>query len=406
MNYGHRYILQPYKGISTRHTCPACGHKWEFALYIDTETGLPLHPSVGRCNRDQKCGYHYTPVEYFKDNPDARPKDDWKPDYVPTVKEKPMPKVEYLPNNYIPTMMQIEKNNLFRFFCTKFGEAKSCEVFERYKVGTSKHWRNDDGMSAVFPQIDVNGNLRQLKVIAYNPTTGKRLHKEHPAEKLTQNGYVTDITQDKVWFAGKSLLENYEANLLQCFFGEHLLHNENDVAIVESEKTAMIASLYMPNIVWLATGGKNGCRWTSRDVSHVLIGKRVFLYPDLKCLQDWSRAASMLKFFGIDVSVSQYLEKRASDEDKDKGLDIGDYLLRESLPQDKPSNPHPTETPAHMAAEEAITTSTYAQDGVCRTIGDFLVCLKELGVPKNRIVANFTNGRHSITVLSKNHVNV
>ena len=406
MNNKHRYILQPYKGISTRHTCPVCGHKGEFALYIDTETGLPLHPSVGRCNRDQKCGYHYTPAEYFKDNPDARPKDDWKPNYVPFVKEKPMHKVEYLPNKYIPTMMQIEKNNLFRFFCTKFGEAKSREVFERYKVGTSKHWRNNGGMSAVFPQIDLNGNLRQLKVIAYNPETGKRLHKEHPAEKLTQNGYVTDTAQDKVWFAGKSLLGNYEAILSQCFFGEHLLHNGNDVAIVESEKTAMIASLYMPNIVWLATGGKNGCRWTSRDVSHVLMGKGVFLYPDLKCLQDWDKAASTLKSFGIDVSVSRYLEERASDEDKDKGLDIGDYLLRESLPQGKLSQPHPTETPARIAVEEIPTTSTYAQDGVCRTIGDFLLCLKELGVPKNRIVADFTSGRHSITVLSKNHVNV
>lgn len=215
MSYIHRYILQPYKGISTRHTCPACGHKGEFALYIDTETGFPLHSSVGRCNRDQKCGYHYTPAEYFKDNPDARAKDDWMPDYVPTVKEKSIPEVEYLPNKYIPTMMQIDKNNLFRFFCSKFGEIKSRYVFEMYKVGTSKHWRNDGGMSAVFPQIDLNGNLRQIKVIAYNPETGKRLHKEHPAEKLTQKGYVTDTTQDKVWFAGKSLLGNYNANLSQ-----------------------------------------------------------------------------------------------------------------------------------------------------------------------------------------------
>lgn len=386
----HRYILQPYKGISSRQTCPHCGHKGEFALYIDTETGQPIHPSVGRCNRDQKCGYHYTPSEYFRDNPAARPKDDWKPSFVPVQKEVPKPQTEFLPSKYIPTMNQIEQNNLFKFFCSKFGEAKSREVFERYKVGISKHWRNDDGLSAVFPQIDTIGRLRQIKVIGYNPTTGKRLHKEHPAEKMTSKGYVMDTQQDKVWFAGKTLLGNYEANLTQCFFGEHLLHGGNDVAIVESEKTAMIASLYMPNTVWLATGGKNGCKWTGREVSKVLQGKRVILYPDLKCLSDWSKNAEQLNTYGLNVKVSKWLEEHASDEDKALGLDIGDYLIREPLPK-------PTPAPA----PEVPVKSTYEKDGVIRTFGDFFQCLHGVGVPKERIKVNFSHGKCEVTVLSK-----
>lgn len=46
-----RYILQPYRRSSDRHICPSCGHKGEFSFYIDRETGQPLHPSVGKCNR-------------------------------------------------------------------------------------------------------------------------------------------------------------------------------------------------------------------------------------------------------------------------------------------------------------------------------------------------------------------
>ena len=67
------YSLQKYKGTSTRHTCPNCGDRRSFAYYVD-ESGTPLHPSVGRCNHESGCGYHYTPRQYFHDHtPNAGP---------------------------------------------------------------------------------------------------------------------------------------------------------------------------------------------------------------------------------------------------------------------------------------------------------------------------------------------
>ena len=39
-------------------------------IYIDTENNNNyLSERVGKCNRLDKCGYHYTPREYFADNP-------------------------------------------------------------------------------------------------------------------------------------------------------------------------------------------------------------------------------------------------------------------------------------------------------------------------------------------------
>jgi len=61
--------LQKYKGISTRHTCPECGQKQSFTLYLEGNTNEPIHRTVGKCNRESKCGYHYTPKQYFMDNP-------------------------------------------------------------------------------------------------------------------------------------------------------------------------------------------------------------------------------------------------------------------------------------------------------------------------------------------------
>ena len=44
-------------------------------IYIYTENNNQyLSERVGKCNRLDKCGYHYTPKQYFTDNPHQRDK--------------------------------------------------------------------------------------------------------------------------------------------------------------------------------------------------------------------------------------------------------------------------------------------------------------------------------------------
>ena len=65
----YRDILEKYKGKSSRYVCPECMQRNKtFTLYIDSETDLHINDSVGRCNRETSCGYHYTPKQYFQDN--------------------------------------------------------------------------------------------------------------------------------------------------------------------------------------------------------------------------------------------------------------------------------------------------------------------------------------------------
>ena len=74
----YRFTLERYRGLSTRHTCPQCGRKHTFTKYIDTENNNNyLSERVGKCNRLDKCGYHYTPKQYFTDNPWLREKRDF-----------------------------------------------------------------------------------------------------------------------------------------------------------------------------------------------------------------------------------------------------------------------------------------------------------------------------------------
>ena len=70
MNNNYRYQLEKYKGRGTRYNCPQCGRKYTFTKYIDTyNNNIYVNDRVGKCNRLDKCGYHYTPRQYFEDNP-------------------------------------------------------------------------------------------------------------------------------------------------------------------------------------------------------------------------------------------------------------------------------------------------------------------------------------------------
>jgi hypothetical protein len=163
----------------------------------------------------------------------------------------------------------------------------------------------------------------------YNAITGKRQHKK-------QN-----------WV--HSILKLNSFNLSQCLYGEHLLSLEGNeskpVAIVESEKTAIIASHFANEIIWLATGGLMMLNpGTCPERFQSLKGRRVILYPDLGMpnkfnedtpFLDWSRKIEILKYQGVNACVSDLLERKATDLERMYGYDIADYLINESLSNGK-----------------------------------------------------------------------
>ena len=306
----HRFILQPYKGIGSRHCCPACHKKRCFSRYIDTERQISFPEDVGRCDHEQSCGYHLTPKEYFERNPQAKPLHG---DFATPSAWRAKPTEQRKPTSFIAaetvsqTLHGYEKNNLYQFLRSKFGPEDALRLMKDYRVGTSKHWPG----ACVFWQTDVNGDTRTGKVMLYDAESGKRV--KHPFNHVT-------------WV--HSLLKLPDYNLRQCFFGEHLLpmNRGKPVAIVESEKTAIVASYYLPEYVWLATGGKHGC--FNADTLSVLKGHQVILYPDIGATDQWRQKLGLLRSLGIEASIFNYLEEIATDNERTAGLDIADYLLQ------------------------------------------------------------------------------
>jgi hypothetical protein len=52
-----------------------------------------------------------------------------------------------------------------------------------------------------------------------------------------------------------------EFNLSQCLFGRITEDYQKTIAIVESEKTAIVMSILLPHYIWLATGSKGNFKF-------------------------------------------------------------------------------------------------------------------------------------------------
>ena len=115
-----------------------------------------------------------------------------------------------------------------------------------------------------------------------------------------------------------------EWELTQCLFGEHLLKKYPDkvVCVVEAEKTAVIGSIFDPDMVWVAVGGKTQLG----DKLNVLQGRKILVYPDVDAYDDWVEAFANKPF--LSVTVSSYLEDNCTQEERDAQVDIADLLIK------------------------------------------------------------------------------
>ena len=297
-----RYTLQNYKGISSRFECPKCKVKRVFTRYIDIQTGEYLNYDVGRCGREVNCGFHYSPKQYFSDNKDFKPKQYFYNNTNFITKPKP---ISYIGIDLVQKSLKTDKTNYFNDFLTEyFGKIIANQLIEKYKIGTAKYWNG----ATVFWQIDSVNNVRSGKIMLYNAVTGKRV--KEPYNHIN-------------WV--HSVLNLKEYNLKQCFFGEHLIkNNTKPIAITESEKTAIIASVFFPDFVWLAAGSISNL---TNEKFENLKDKKVVLFPDLKAYDKWKQIATTISNVSV-IRVSNYLEVNASDDDKKLGLDLADYLIK------------------------------------------------------------------------------
>jgi hypothetical protein len=151
--------------------------------------------------------------------------------------------------------------------------------------------------------------------------------------------YQTDCHRDKghnpTWVHAllkQQLPADYE--LQHCLFGQHLLGERTErVAIVESEKTAVIMSEKFTDFVWLSCGGM---QMLKPELLAPLVQYRIIIFPDAdpegEAYKQWTdivNEAQRLYRFRYPIRLSPLLEQKATKEQKERKIDIVDFLFEQ-----------------------------------------------------------------------------
>lgn len=204
-----------------------------------------------------------------------------KPVITPVARTRKTTPTLYIPRSDYEAMREFDLHTcpLFRWMCGLFGGERVREVWERYCVTT------DGGGNAVYFYVDAKGRICHENRIPYM-WNGHRNKARHAFRKyLTEKG-----------FTGR------------CYFGEHLIADEKEVLVCESEKDVLILALTTGRTA-IATGGK-GNLMDIRD--------NFVLLPDVDAAEEWEKKANGRG------KLCRWWEKYPKCGDHDG---VGDYLL-------------------------------------------------------------------------------
>lgn len=224
------------------------------------------------------------------------------------------------------------KNGLSGFLVAAYGDV-AADHLKAWDVGT------DDIGCCVFWYRDETQALRTAKIVPYDVATAKRKKaadspicwtekdgKIHHADNLY--GLVTGKRDDgSLQIQSFSTQYGYES----CLYGAQFVGAsslDTPVLLVEAEKTAVIASLFLRGLVVVATGGAGGI---TREKAQILAGRDVYVLLDADDAgrNSTERVVDILASVGarpvceIDgVALLDYLLP-----DAPKGYDLADYYL-------------------------------------------------------------------------------
>lgn len=352
---------------SKKHICPNCNKK-TFVYYVNTASGEYL-PDFGRCDREQNCNYHKAPpkgkkaylinflalesisIMAFKLTdlngvisiiPKSQILEQTNNNCYVTEWYLKTSTINYLSNESkyfnidkettLNTIVKVAPpepikpsyhsldlqdkiineynnqtfdDNLTAFLLSNFNfDEVQTATQNYYLTGTNYFWKN----ATIFWQIDQKERIRGAKIMLYDKHTGKRIKEPY----------------NHINWLHKAIKEpNF--NLCQCLFGLHLINEDYQkiVAIVESEKTAIIMSMFLPDYIWLATGSKGNFKL---ELLEPLKNRYIVAFPDKGEFTNWNNTAMKLKTLNFKISVSELIENT----DFQNGFDLADYYLMES----------------------------------------------------------------------------
>ena len=215
--------------------------------------------------------------------------------------------------------------------------------------------------NVIFWQIDRDNHIREGKVMYYQADA----HRSHTRKPVTiswllkQEKQLPDDWKAKYCLFGLHQLADAKVYGLEFMVngnhpdGNSINHKPSSInpqdciiAVVESEKTAIICSELIPSldwhssinhkpdsinlpVIWLATGGSSNLTVQSLQP---IKGRKVIIFPDTDpqgiTYQEWlTIAKEASKQFGHPITVSNLLELHATEDQKKRKIDIADFII-------------------------------------------------------------------------------
>lgn len=280
--------------------CPQCRQKG-YKPYIHPD-GQIVAEECGRCDHESSCGYHVSPKEWFKEHPNNG--EHYNPSYVPPP---PPPAIRIdarWAQRFYCLNITAGRNPLLRYWVELFRnvrpehkpiaieyEERMRDVLKKFCVGTYQDM-------TIWWITDEQGNIRSGKMMAYKPD-GHR-------DKDNPQGFRWMHNMAEV-----KAVQAPNAEYVGCLFGLHqLTKHTKEVHIVESEKTAVLMSVFKPSVTWMATMGLSNLNdyrlapLLDKDIT-------IVCHPDYDGHDKWMEKVEAIKTEHpkAKISVSQYVKK-------------------------------------------------------------------------------------------------
>ena len=220
-----------------------------------------------------------------------------------TIANKERKKQQFVPESKIWDAYIIRpENNLIHYLRSKYSEEDINRALELYCLGSTKNG------GTVFWQIDKANRVLKNKICFYD-IEGKR-----------RNKFNVEYKNEDCFYSG--------------LFGAHLLLQvakiDQQVALVESEKTAIVGEILMPQFTWIAYGGINGLTDSKMEC---LKGRNIILIPDMseKALLIGRAKITDLKKICAEAKLWDMTEGKTDLQLKEEGIynnDLEDYFRK------------------------------------------------------------------------------
>ena len=216
-------------------------------------------------------------------------------------------------------------------------ESQLRHAASRYRLGCSK------GGGVIFWQIDEQQRVHTGKIMYYQPDC----HRDKELHPTWVHCLMRDTRPPNFDFQpclfGLHLISNTDlSNLTDNLFSNFPILDNNKsvssvqsvvpkIALVESEKSAVILSEKFPDFIWLSCGGLQSFK---PQLLEPLLQYRIIIFPDTdpqgEAFRLWNQVAldaQRLYKFRYPLRVSNLLEQHATPDQKQRKIDLVDFIF-------------------------------------------------------------------------------